>query len=80
MKSHHLLVLFMTGDSPEGDNVLKVVTKNWSRRRAKVLTKRTAQQLGLSGPVRLFVPTARDVELAWRHLPWGYASVFRLVP
>jgi len=79
MKAHHLLVVFMTGEGPEGDNILEFVAKNWSRRRAMALTKRTAQRLGLIGPVGLFVPTSRDVESRWRHLPWGEASVFQVV-
>jgi len=78
MKPHHLLVVFMTGEGPEGDNVLEFVTKNLSRRRAKTLTKRVAQRLGLKGPVGLFVPTARDVESMWRHFPWVDASAFRV--
>jgi len=80
MKPHHLLVVFMVGESPEGDSVLEFVTKNWSRRRAMVLTKQTAQQLGLNGLVGLFVPESRDVESTWRHLPWGDSSVFRVMP
>jgi len=80
MKAHHLLVVFMTGEGSEGDNALEFVAKNWSRRRAMALTKRTAQRLGLNGPVGLFVPTSRDVESRWRHLPWNEASVFQVVP
>jgi len=80
MKAHHLLVVFMTGEGPEGDNVLEFVAKNWSRRRAMLLAKRTARRLGLNGPIGLFVPTSRDVESRWLHLPWGEASVFQAVP
>jgi len=80
MKPHHLLVVFMAGEGPEGGSVLEFAAKNWSRRRVMVLIKRTARLNGLKGPVGVFVPTSRDVESRWRHLPWGDASVFQVVP
>jgi len=80
MNTRHFLVVIVCGLNPirGGDIAVEFWGKNWSRRRLKVLTKRTArrQLREVTGPIEIFVPSAE--QLAVHDFPWNEGAVFQV--